>query len=67
MDVQFARSENGIIAQLEGFEERSRSVEGTNVYRTYAVVFTVEKVYKGGLKTSETIKVLDGGGTRALA
>src|SRR5687767_12194326 len=58
--VEFAESENVIIARLVGFEERGRIVQRTNVFPRYAVDFTVEKVFKGELKISETIKVLDG-------
>ena len=60
VDVELAHSENVIVARLEEFHELSRFNEGDRIYRTIAVAFTVERVFKGGLKASETIKVLDG-------
>jgi hypothetical protein len=51
-----------VTARLEELEELDRSVEAGNVYRTVAAVMTVEKVYKGTLKTSQRIRILDGSG-----
>ena len=59
---EFTGSPIVVSARLDEFEELDRSVAGTNVYRTMAAVMTVEKVYKGTLKASQVIRILDGGG-----
>jgi hypothetical protein len=59
---EFERFENVLVAKLTGFEEIDRFVEGTKVYRTYAGILNVEKVYKGNLREKATIRVFSGGG-----
>jgi len=59
---EFVRSPIVVTARLDSLEEVDRTVEGKNVYRTMAAVMTVEKVYKGGLRTSQVIKIMDGAG-----
>lgn len=59
---EFARSENVLVARLLEFREIDRRVDGTNVYRTYAAIMEVEKVYKGNLRKNQTIKVFNGSG-----
>ncbi len=58
----FATSPIVVSARLDSFEELDRSVADKNVYRTMAAVMTVEKVYKGTLKTGQVIRMLNGGG-----
>ena len=50
--MKFERYENVLVAKLTGFEEIDRYVEGTSVYRTYAGLLDVEKVYKGNASES---------------
>jgi hypothetical protein len=59
---EIVRSENVIVARLHGFEEIDRFIDGGNVYRTYAGVMEVEKVYKGNLREKQSIRVFSGGG-----
>lgn len=59
---EFVASPIVVTATLTSFEELDRIVEGSNVYRTMAVVMTVETVYKGKMQANQTLRVLDGGG-----
>jgi hypothetical protein len=59
---EFIRSPIVVSARLDSFDELDRSIAGTNVYRTMAAVMTVDKVYKGTLKTGQVIRLLNGGG-----
>ena len=59
---EFVRSPIVVTARLDSLEEVDRTVEGKNVYRTMAAVMTVEKVYKGTLKTSQVMRIMDGAG-----
>ena len=60
VDAEFAESTNVIVARLDGFEELSREDSGGRVFPYHSVSFTVERVFKGGLKSAEVIKVVDG-------
>lgn len=59
---EFVRSPIVVTARLDSLEEIDRTVEGKNVYRTLAAVMTVEKVYKGTLRTSQVMRIMDGAG-----
>lgn len=59
---QFVKSDNVVTASLKGFEQIDRVIEGPNVYRSYAALLEVEKVYKGDLREKQTIKIFNGGG-----
>ena len=59
---EFTASPIVVTATLTSFEELDRIVEGGNVYRTMAAVLNVDTVYKGGLRSGQTLRVLDGGG-----
>ena len=59
---EFERSENVLVANLKGFEEIDRIVDGTEVHRFYAGILDVENVFKGKLREKETIKIFSGGG-----
>lgn len=59
---EFVKSEIVIVASLQGFEEIDRRIAGTNVYRTYAAIMTVDKVYKGDLREGNSIRIYNGGG-----
>jgi hypothetical protein len=59
---EFTASPIVATATLTSFDELDRIVEGSNVYRTVAAVMTIETVYKGNVRTNQTIRILDGGG-----
>jgi hypothetical protein len=63
---ELASSENVVTTSLQGFEEIEGRVDGTNIYRKYAVILTVEQVYKGKLRIGQTIRVLNGGGSDCI-
>jgi len=59
---EFTRSPIVVTARLDALEEVDRTVEGKNVYRTMAAVMSVEKVYKGNLRSSQLMRIMDGAG-----